>query len=652
MSMPFLRLRLLRCSIFGSLVVGLLLALPALADVRLPRLISDGMVLQRDKPIHVWGWADEGEQVSVSFAGKQLATTAKDGRWSVDFPAQKVGKGTLTLSISAKNQLTINNIVIGDVWVDAGQSNMELPLRRVANRYPQLIETTRLPEIREFNVPVLYNFKGPQEDFAQGEWKTATPENLANFSAVGFFFAQKIHRDMQVPIGLITIPVGGSPAEAWVSETTLKNYPAYLEKLKPFKDDNYVTALIAKEKASSDKWYSDLAAADIGIKNNWSQTKLATDDWKTLRVPGFLQKQSIDLINGAFWVRKTFSLTEAQAKKAATLWMGVIVDADQVFVNGTQVGQTYYQYPPRIYALPAGVLTAGENSISIRVTSYTGNPGFVKQKRYTLDLGDEEISLAGEWRYKISARAGAMEPTTTLHYLPSALYNAKLAPLFHTGIKGALWYQGESNVGRAEEYKSIMADMIADWRAQFKQGDFPFLMVQLANFLPAKTEPTESGWAELREAQRATLAVKNTALAVIIDVGEWNDIHPLNKQDVGERLALGALKLAYGKKSLLASGPQVKSVSAKGNRLLVKFNDVGKGLQAKGGELKEIAIAGADKKFVWATALVKKDQLVLSAEGISEPRWVRYGWADNPAGANLYNSAGLPASPFEAHVDQ
>jgi sialate O-acetylesterase len=300
-------------SLLGSLLVSCLVALPAAADVRLPRLISDGMVLQRDKPIHVWGWADEGEQVKVSFAGKELTTSAKDGRWSVDFPAQKAGKGALAMEISAKNKLSIKNILIGDVWVGAGQSNIELPLRRVKYQYPQLIETTQLPEIREFNVPVLYNFKGPQEDFAQGEWKTATPENLANFSAVGFFFAQKIHKDMQVPVGMITIPVGGSPAEAWVSEDTLKKYPAYLEKLKPFKDDAYVQATIDKDKANSDKWFGDLGARDLGIKNNWSQAKLATNDWKTLQVPGFLQTQGIDMVNGAFWVRKTFNLTEAQA---------------------------------------------------------------------------------------------------------------------------------------------------------------------------------------------------------------------------------------------------------------------------------------------------------------------------------------------------
>lgn len=625
-----------------------------IADVTLPRLLSDGAILQRDKPLTLWGWADEGEKISVSFAGKELSTVAKEGRWSVTFPAFKAG-GPYELVVKGKNQLARNNILLGDLWVAAGQSNMELPLNRVKYKYPGLIESTNQPAIREFNVPVAYAFKGPLQDYTQGQWKTATPENMASFSAVGFFFMQKLHAETNVPIGLVTIPVGGSPAEAWVSESVLQKYPHYAQKLQPFKDDAHVQATIANDKANNEKWYGDLGAADIGLKNNWQQEKLATADWSTLQVPGFLKEQGSDFTNGALWVRKTIGLTAAQAAKKATLWLGCIVDGDQVYVNGQLVGQTGYMYPPRIYVVPAGLLKAGENSISIRITSYTGNPGFVKDKRYALLLGegvfgDEQIDLKGEWKYQVAARAGSMQPTTTLQYLPSSLFNAKLAPALPMKIKGVIWYQGESNVGRAEEYKNLMTDLIGDWRRQFNQGDFPFVYVQLANFQPAVAQPAESAWADLREAQRQLLAVKNTAMAVAIDVGEWNDIHPLDKQSVGERLALGALKTAYGKKSLVASGPNLKKVSAKGSKLQLDFIDAGKGLDVRGGELQQIAVAGADKKFVWAKAKVKKNQLIVWADAVPEPKWVRYAWADNPEGANLYNSAGLPASPFEAHV--
>ena len=641
-----------------------LLTTSVFADVSLPRLLNDGAILQREKPLTIWGWADEGEKVKVSFAGKEKSTQAVNGQWQVTFSPRKAGGPYELVVTGANNQLKRSNILLGDLWLAAGQSNMELPLRRVKYQYPGLIETTQQPNIREFNVPVAYAFKGPLNDYTQGDWKTATPENLAGFSAVGFFFAQKLLAANKVPVGIITIPVGGSPAEAWVSESVLQQYPEYLKKLQPFKDDAHVQATIAKDKANSDKWYADLGAADIGLKNNWSKETLDTSDWKTLQVPGFLKEQGIDFTNGAFWVRKTIELTQAQAAKQAVLWLGCIVDGDEVFVNGQAVGQTGYQYPPRIYSVPAGLLKAGANTIAIRVTSYSANAGFVKDKRYALMLGeskfgagysgDEAVSLRGEWQFKIAARAEAMKPGTTLHYLPSSLFNAKLAPALPLNIKGVIWYQGESNVGRAAEYQQLMTDLIGDWRKQFQQKDLPFVYAQLANFLPAVSEPGESGWAELREAQRKTLAVKNTAMAVAIDAGEWNDIHPLDKQTVGERLALGALKVAYGKKSLLASGPSLKKVKVlggnKGNKLELVFTDVGKGLQATGGELKHIAIAGADKKFVWAKTEVKKDKLVVWADAIAEPKWVRYAWADNPEGANLYNSAGLPASPFEASV--
>lgn len=647
----------MKTSIISRVAATCLLAVGAadvLADVTLPRLLSDGAILQRDRPLTLWGWADEGEKVTVNFAGKALSTVTKDGRWSVTFPAFKAG-GPYKLTVRGNNQLTRNNILLGDLWVAAGQSNMELPLNRVKYKYPGLIESTNQPNIREFNVPVTYAFKGPLQDYTQGQWKTATPENMATFSAVGFFFMQILHAENNVPIGLVTIPVGGSPAEAWVSESVLQKYPHYQQKLQPFKDDAYVQATSAKDKANSDKWFADVGAADIGLKNNWQQEKLATADWKTLQVPGFVKEQGSDFTNGALWVRKTMNLTAGQAAKKATLWLGCIVDGDQVYVNGQLVGQTGYMYPPRIYAVPAGLLKAGENTISIRITSYSGNAGFVKDKRYELALGeglfgDEQIDLKGEWKYQVAARAGSMQPTTTLHYLPSALFNAKLAPALPLKIKGVIWYQGESNVGRAEEYKSLMTDLIADWREQFQQKDLPFVYVQLANFLAAVKEPGESGWADLREAQRQLLAVKNTAMAVAVDVGEWNDIHPLDKQSVGERLALGALKVAYGKKSLLASGPILKKIKAKGGKLELSFAEFGKGLRLRGESLGHIALAGADKKFVWAKAEVKKDKIIVWADAVPEPQWVRYAWADNPAGANLYNSAGLPASPFEARV--
>lgn len=620
------------------------------ADVSLPRLISDGAVLQRDKPIAIWGWADEGEEITVSLGKQTQRAKAKSGRWHINFKPVSAG-GPYALDVRGKNHIQIKNVLFGDVWVAAGQSNMELPLKRVKYHYPNLIPSTHLPDIREFNVPVAYAFKGPQDNFTQGQWNTAEPENLSNFSAVGFFFAKSLYEKYQVPIGLITLPVGGSPAEAWLSESALQKYPHFIKQLEPFKDDNVVVNTIAADKASSANWYNTLNAKDEGLKASWSTESLNTQDWNDFEIPGYLREQGSDFKNGVVWFRKSFELTSAQAAKSATLWLGALVDGDQVFLNGKEIGQTGYQYPPRIYAVPSGVLKAGKNSLSVRLTSYSGNAGFVKDKRYELDLGNESVSLVGKWQYKIGASAGDMEKTTTLHYQPASLFNAKLAPVLQTAIRGVIWYQGESNTGRAKEYETLFPDLIHDWREQFNQGDFPFLFVQLANFMAAKKEPSESEWAATREAQRKALAIKNTAMAVAIDVGEWNDIHPLNKQAVGERLALAAQRLAYGDRKVIASGPNASRIKREGKNLVVSFDkSPSKPVIATGGVLQHIAIAGADKKYVWAESELRGDTLVVWSEHISEPVSVRYAWADNPSGANLYNDVGLPASPFELRL--
>ncbi len=622
------------------------------ADIHLPRLISDGAVLQRDKPVHIWGWADEGETVTGEFAGERQTTQARDGRWSLTFKARKAG-GPYTLTLQGNNQITLNDLWLGDVWIGAGQSNMELPLRRVRFQYPEVIPNTRLPAIREFNVPLAYRFEGEATDFEKGEWKTATPEHLSEFSAVGFFFAQHLHQQYQVPIGIVSIAVGGSPVEAWMSEDSLSGYPRYLEAVNAFKNPDHVASTRARDQAGSQAWYSRANDEDKGrqAETPWSSAELPLDGWASFTVPGYFHEQNIDFKNGVVWLRRNIELTAEQAAKPAQLWLGVLVDGDETYVNGQPVGQIGYRYPPRIYDLPEGILRPGANTVAVRLTSYSGAPGFIPDKAYELRLGDERVDLAGQWHYRIGMHAGNMPSSTTLHYQPTVLFKAKLAPLLDTPIKGVIWYQGESNITRANEYEDLFKGMITDWRRQFGQGDFPFLYVQLANLNEAQDQPVESDMAALREAQRKTLSLPNTAMTVAIDVGEWNDIHPLEKKAVGDRLALSARKLAYGDKKVIASGPQVASVKRRGQELVVAFTDTGKGLDIRGGQLHEIAIAGSDKTFVWARArLDGKHRLRIWHPDISEPVWVRYAWADNPARANLYNSAGLPASPFEAAI--
>jgi sialate O-acetylesterase len=644
----------------------------AVAEVRLPQIFADNMVLQRDQPLTIYGWADEGEAVSVRFADQTASTTAKGGRWQVTLKPIAAG-GPFTLEVNGVNRELRENILTGDVWIAAGQSNMELPLRRVAPEYPGLIENTNLPTIRQFALPLSFSTEGPQADYSAGNWAAAVPENLPEFAATGFFFARALQQQTNVPVGIVSIAVGGSPAEAWVSEPVLQGYPHYVEQLKPFRDQQHLESVRAQDKANSDRWYATLNAADIGLKQQWFKPETDDKAWSTLTVPGRFHEQNIDFELGSMWLRKTIQLTTAQAAKPATAWLGSIVHGDEVYVNGTSIGQTGYQYPPRIYKVPAGLLKAGDNNITIRLTSYAPNPGFVADKRYELDLGDEALPLDGSWRYRVATTAEPMTPSTTLHYLPSSLYNARLAPLLPMAVKGVIWYQGESNVSRDKripagapaliktdqgysvpetgEYRALFGDLINDWRNAFKREDLPFVFVQLANYLEPKAEPGESEWADLREATRQTLALPHTAMAVIIDVGEWNDIHPLDKQSVGERLALGARKVAYGESNLLASGPTLKALQRKGDSLVLTFDNTGKGLKVKGKKAQEFAIAGEDGKFVWAEAKVKGDRITLSAKGVKQPSQVRYAWADNPDKANLYNSAGLPASPFQAVVN-
>jgi len=655
--------------IFKSLV-GIFLLFQvsnALALVRLPRLISNGMVLQRDQKINVWGWASPGEKVSINFNNKKLsAITGEDGKWRMAFPAMKAG-GPYTMQIDASNHISIKNILLGDVWVCSGQSNMELPMARVKVKYEKVVAESANPNIRQFNVSMRYSFKSRQEDLASGTWIEATPQSVLEFSAVAYFFAKELYQKYKVPIGLIKSAVGGSPAEAWLSEDALKSYPKYLELTSKYKDSLLVESIKKSDAEIVNTWNNNIDKQDKGLneEKKWFAPDYDASEWKTTTVPGYWDEAQLFSFNqaeqhstspvgspmkntnGAIWFRKEINVPASMAGKPALLVLGTIVDRDIVYVNGTFAGTTGYQYPPRRYALPAGLLKEGKNVIVVRVISNSGRGGFVKDKEYALKAGDQIIDLKGDWQYKLGyASAPTPGGGTTFQYQPAGLFNGMISPLLNYSIKGVIWYQGESNTGRPKEYQGLFSDVIKDWRSNWKQGDFPFLYVQLANFMNAKNEPSESNWAETREAQRKTLNLRNTAMAVITDVGEWNDIHPLDKETVGRRLALAAQKVAYGDKKVVYSGPLYQSFKIEGNKIILNFSNTGSGLAAKNGELKGFAIAGPDKKFVWAAAKIEGNKVVVWNDAVQNPVAVRYAWADNPDKANLYNKEGLPASPF------
>ncbi len=619
------------------------------SQVRLPHLISDGMVLQRDTKVKIWGWAAANEKVSVHFIDSTYQTTANDyGEWQIILPALKAG-GPFKMQISASNEIIINDILVGDIWVCSGQSNMELPMRRVKLLYENEIAESENKNIRYFAVPQRYNFKEPQNDLPFGIWKPANPENVLTFSAVAYFFAKELYNKYKVPIGLINASLGGSPAEAWMSEEALKKFPIHYNELQRYKNDQIIKQIEDEDNARIKAWYDLLGKKDKGYNNPdapWTRPDINTSGWKTMQIPGYWSDSDSSLSNGVVWFRKSFRLPSYAEGKKALLFMGRIVDADSVFINGIFVGTTSYQYPPRIYNVPEHILKAGENKIVARIISNIGRGGFVPDKPYHLIVENDTIDLKGEWQYKEGASMEPLMPQTFIRWKPAGLYNAMIAPIVNYTIKGVIWYQGESNAERPIEYRTLFPAMINDWRDNWKDPNLPFIYAQLPNFMEPKNQLGESNWALLREAQFKTLSLKNTGMSVNIDLGEWNDIHPLNKKDVGFRLALAAQKVAYGE-NIVGSGPLYQSHQKKGGKIVVSFTNCGGGLIAKGGnKLEYFTIAGADKKFVWADAKIKGNKVIVWNKEITKPVAVRYAWADNPEGANLYNKEGLPASPF------
>ncbi|HTH55011.1 MAG TPA: sialate O-acetylesterase [Cyclobacteriaceae bacterium] len=621
----------------------------SLGQIKLPKLISDGMVLQRDAKVKLWGWATPHEKIKLEFSGQQLKTEADAlGHWVIVLPKQKFG-GPFDMAFSASNEIKLKNILFGDVWLCSGQSNMELTMDRLRDKYPDAIANAGNPEIRQFLVPDAYDFEKPNEDVSNGEWLSVNQQTIAKFGAVGFFFAAELYAKYKVPIGLINAALGGSPADAWISEGAIKKFPEHYEELIKFKNKKLIEEIETADRKNSSEWFKFLNQTDHGLKL-WSTENFDDSDWPALNIPGYWADGPLGNKNGAVWFRKEINVPKSMTGIAAKLLLGRIVDSDSVFINNEFVGATSYLYPPRRYMLKSSILKEGRNVIAVRVINSSGKGGFVPDKPYSLIVGTDSIDLKGNWKYKLGAEMKPLAGSTTIRWKPVGLYNAMIAPLTNYVIKGALWYQGESNTKNPSEYFPLMQTLIGDWRAKWGEGDFPFLLVQLANFMEEKKEPAESAWAEVRQAQLHTLKIPNTGLAVAIDLGEWNDVHPLNKKEVGRRLALQAMDVCYHEKNIVPSGPLFKSVKKSGDRLIISFK-YDDGLKPLfGNELNYFSIAGADKKFVWAEAKIEDNKVVVTSERVPNPQFVRYAWADNPIGANLVNRELLPASPFEASV--
>jgi sialate O-acetylesterase len=629
----------------------------AFADVKLPQLISDHMVLQRDIDLKIWGWASPNEKVNVDFNGKKENTvTNADGKWLLELPAMKAG-GPYKMIITGNNKITLNDIFIGDVWFASGQSNMVLPMERLKEKYPNEVATDNFPEIRNFFVPTNANVSIISDDLPLGKWMPAVGENILGFGGVTYFFAKMLYQKHQVPIGIINSSVGGVPIEAWISAEGYKELPEYLNKIENFRDTAYMNNLFKSIKENNAKITVLQPEPDKGLSGpiKWTDSDYVPENWHKFWLPGYWADQGVKDLNGVLYFRKEIDVPASMTGVPAKLFIGRIIDSDSTFVNGEFVGNITYQYPPRRYNVRAGLLKPGKNTIVVKVNSTSGKGGFVPDKNYSLNANGQRIDLRGDWIYKV----GQVHPkvnTTSMSFIaqnePTGLYNTMAAPVINYRIKGFLWYQGEANSSRPKEYAKLLPALITDWRNKWGLGDIPFLYAQLPNFMEVNYSPSETNWAQLRKSQFQALAMPNTGMSVGIDAGEWNDIHPLNKKDIGERLALWAEYLAYGNKDVVYSGPIYQSYKIEGNKIILSFASIGSGLTVKGGgDLYYFAIAGADKQYVWAKATIENDKVVVWSDKVPHPMHVRYAWADNPEGANLYNKEGLPASPFETETE-
>jgi len=620
------------------------------------------MVLQQGLPIPVWGWATAGETMTVELAGNRAqAVAGDDGAWKVSLPAMRAG-GPVEMVVRGESVITLTNVMIGEVWICSGQSNMEWPLAAVQNPEEEVAAANH-PHIRLFTVPKLATLEAPAN--VDGAWAVCTPETASPFSAVGYFFGRHLQQQLDVPVGLINTSWGGTIAEAWTSRDSLLAEPSLRYLVENFEATlPQLDELVAQYQETLKAWEAQHVFTDPG-NAGWAQgfadPETATADWDTMKLPQLWQSAGLNF-NGAVWFRKEVDIPAAWAGKPLKLAIGACDKSDNTYFNNVEVGSLRFEddvnawCKPRIYAIPAELVQPGKNVIAVRVFSHMYGAGMTGPANIMrLSVADEPglaISLSGEWQYQVERNFGVVEayppappqgagnPNT-----PCVLYNGMIAPLLPYPIRGAIWYQGESNADRGYEYRTLFPTMIRDWRKAWGLGDFPFYFVQLANFMLEKDEPADSQWAELREAQTMTLSLPNTGMAVIIDIGEALDIHPKNKQDVGLRLALNALAKTYGQPDLPYSGPLFTAAEVEGSRIRVRFDHTTGGLVCRGEQLTAFAIAGEDKQFVWANAVIDGDTVVVSSPDVPTPVAVRYGWAENPP-CNLYNGAGLPASPF------
>lgn len=629
----------------------LLAAQPAQAKITLPLMFSDGAVVQRERPLPVWGWATPGAKIEAAFDGRSAqATASSDGAWRLELPAHAAG-GPYLLEIreNGGDATVVRDVLVGDVWLASGQSNMEWPVAQAKDAEREIASASDA-RIRHFKVPKSWSGQ-PEARLTGGQWQAASPQTVGAFSAVGYFFARELRAKTGVPIGIIDSTWGGSRIEAWTDAAT-QGLDAQAVVRQAREAQARDQAAVAETHARLARW------PQKGVDTSrWNQADFDDRDWDNIAVPGLWEGGGYNGMDGEAWYRASFTLSAAEAKAGIVLGVGRIDDSDITWVNGQQVGETRMQYNlPRQYSVPAQALHAGVNRVAVRVQDFGGGGGIHGDagEVFVQPQGAAKRPLDGAWKFRPTQVSVAMIDDKNQY--PALLYNQMIRPLQPYPVRGAIWYQGEANATAADayRYRDQFAAMIGQWRSDWKQPAMPFLWVQLANFVSGSDVPGDSAgagspWALLRESQSHTLALPATAQAVAIDIGDPNDIHPLNKQEVGRRLALAARHVAYGE-SLVDSGPVYRAAKFKGREARVEFAPSASALAVRGGgdAAHGFELAGADRRFYPATAAIRGDAVVVTSDAVAQPQAVRYAWRDSPEQADLIDRDGLPASPFRS----
>jgi sialate O-acetylesterase len=630
-------------------LLGLSFCVAGYSQIRLARVFGDHMVIQRSQPVPVWGWSAPNEKITVT-VNKQVKETRtdKNGKWLVTLDPQPAG-GPYELKVLGKDSLVLHDVLVGEVWICSGQSNMEFRLSEAMHADAE-IQTADYPEIRQIKVPHFTSVT-PKEDIPSGEWKICTPATAGEFTAVGYFFAREIQKRLHVPVGLINSSWGGTMVETWTSRGAFERSPEFKTMIAKLPPTDLELLARQRKQALDDRVRTlEKLIRDSLPESDWKNPDYNSEVWPKMQLPGLWESQNLglELLDGVVWFRKEISLDSTEASKPVILNLSKIDDNDNSYVNGILVGATKSYNADRHYLIAPGIFKTGNNVIAVRVEDTGGGGGiYGDPTAMSLTTGDQQIPLSGFWSFRVAKIESGPQDINPNDY-PTLLYNGMINPLIPFGIKGVLWYQGEANADRAYQYRIAFPLMINDWRQRWEQGNFAFYFVQLASFNSANGDSEHgSSWAELREAQTRTLSLPNTGMAVTVDIGESNDIHPKDKQDVGKRLAAIALNNIYGQ-TMQYSGPVYESLAVTGNKIILTFTHTGSGLMTKDkyGYIRGFEVAGSDQHFHYAKASIIGNKVAVSSDAVTEPLEVRYAWADDAGDANLYNQEGFPAVPF------